>query len=115
MRKRIGAPGLAAAAFIAVLGIAAPASAGQVPCGDPNNVKVFLRGGATICFAKIGKSDFNKVGVYRLQAGVYGGVVKVPGRADTPFAPGQDIRFNPAVNPTFVNLTRIVRPARQGR
>jgi hypothetical protein len=111
MKKFLTGSAVVAATVAAALSVPASASAAQVPCGNPFSVKVFLTGGsgATLCFAGLGVNEFHKVGVHRLESGSYAGVVKVPGKPDRAFAPGAVTVFNPPVNPTFINLTRIVR------
>jgi opacity protein-like surface antigen len=109
--KRLARLATVAVVAAAALGIAAaPASAAQIPCGSPTFVKLYLTGGAQICFYQLGRNEFNKVGVYRVDTGSYGGNLIGPNGVRIDFQPHSTRHFTP-FNPNFVNLTRVELPA----
>ncbi|TWG14031.1 hypothetical protein [Actinoplanes teichomyceticus] len=101
--KRSGAA--AALAAVACLSVAAPARADQVPCGNPDDAKVYLRsmGGTPLCFTKAGTNPFNKVGVERVESGAWTVVVRLRDQSVT-VPVGSTRYFAQPVNPLSIDL-----------
>jgi hypothetical protein len=110
MLRNIGrAVVVAAVSALGVTAVPTVASAAQVPCGNPTDVRLHLRTGTTICFAGVGRNSFNKIGVVKVETGSYVGSLTAGTRRYT-FGPGETRYFQPAINPQFVDLSAFVRP-----
>ena len=107
------AAGVVSALVATSLSIISPASAAvsQQPCADQLQFEVSI-GPTRICYGGFGEYQFNKVGVYKIEAGAYAGSLKIGGETVT-FKPGQVKNFNPPVNPTLIKLQRVKAPKPQ--